>query len=217
MLTVACVYKPGGGFSDEYVYRMRDSLACYSKAHSRFVCLTNQQLRDVECVPFSRHAIGWWTKLELFRPGLFDGPVAYFDLDTMFVGDITDILSTPYGFACTTDWRGRGVTVNSTFMMWDPRVADFSRIYAAPTQGDEEKYSKGWQRWGDQGKIQDHLPVPFVSLNSEWPARIVSYKLDVRGKEHGRPDRIPAGASIVAFHGSPRPHQIGWKLPDGKS
>ena len=211
-LTVACVYKPGGGFSDDYVYRMRDSLAQYSKAHSRFVCLTHQKLRDIECVPFTRHAVGWWNKLELFRPGLFNGPVAYFDLDTMFVSDITDILSERHTFACTTDWLGRGTTVNSTMMLWDPRFADFSRIFSAPTQGDEEKYSKGWERWGDQGRIQDHLPVPFQSLNPRWPGRIVSYKIHVRGLQHGRPDAIPPGASVVCFHGNPRPHKINWKL-----
>lgn len=213
-LTVACVYKPGGGFSDEYVYRMRDSLAQHSKAHTRFVCLTDQKLPGITCHPFTRRAIGWWHKLELFRRGLFDGPVAYFDLDTMFVGDLTDILSERHTFACTTDWLGRGTTINSTMMLWDPRAADFSGIFSAATQGDEEKYSKGWERWGDQGKIQDHLPVPFLSLSSRWPGRIVSYKINVRGKQHGRPDAVPAGASIVAFHGTPRPHQINWTLPN---
>lgn len=214
-LTAACVYKPGGGFTDDYVYRMRDSLAQYSLAHTRFVCLTDQRLRDVECIPFARHAIGWWNKLELFRPGLFDGPVVYFDLDTMFIGDITDILSTRYRFASTTDWLGRGTTLNSTFMMWDPTAADLGCIYRASTAGADEKYSKGWERWGDQGFIQDHLPIRPISLNHEWPGRVVSYKLNVRGKQHGRPDQVPAGASIVAFHGKPRPHELGWKLPNG--
>lgn len=214
-LTVACVYKPGNGFTDDYVYKMRDSLAQHSKAHNRFVCLTDQRLRDIECVPFSRRAVGWWNKLDLFRPGLFNGPVAYFDLDTMFVGDITDMLELRSSFACTTDWLGRGTTINSTMMLWDARVAAIGAIYAASTQGAEEKYSKGWQRWGDQGFIQDHLPIPFISLNQLYPGRIVSYKIHVRGIQHGRPDKVPEGASVVAFHGNPRPHKIGWTLPHG--
>lgn len=214
-LTVACVYKPGGGFSDDYVYRMRDSLAQHSKAHTRFVCVTDQKLPGIECVPFTRRAIGWWNKLELFRPGLFDGRVAYFDLDTMFVGDITDMLQEDdFRFMCTTDWLGRGTTINSTMMMWDARCAEIGAIYSASTQGADEKYSKGWQRWGDQGFIQDHLPIPFASINKLFPGRIVSYKINVRGKQHGRPDAVPAGASIVAFHGNPRPHQINWTLPN---
>lgn len=214
-LTIACVYKPGGGFSDDYVERMRESLIECVNLPYRFVCLTNQKVRGVECVPFTRQATGWWNKLELFRPGLFTGRVAYFDLDTMFVGDITDILSTPYDFACTTDWVGRGEIVNSTMMMWDARRAEIGAIFSASTAGADEKYSKGWQRWGDQGFIQDNLPIPFVSLNQAWPGRIVSYKIHVRGLQHGRPDKVPDGASIVAFHGNPRPHKIGWMLPHG--
>ena len=31
---------------------------------------------------------GWWAKINLFAPGMFDGPVLYFDLDTMPVGTL---------------------------------------------------------------------------------------------------------------------------------
>jgi hypothetical protein len=30
----------------------------------------------------------WWSKIELFRPGLFDGPVLYIDLDNVITGPL---------------------------------------------------------------------------------------------------------------------------------
>ena len=39
----------------------------------------------------------------------------------------------------------------------------------------------------------------------EFPKKIVSYKVDCKG---GKPKK----ASIVCFHGLPRPHDIGWKI-----
>lgn len=207
-LTIACVYKPGGGFSDEYVHRLRAGTQEFCRREHRFVCLTTQKLKGIECVPLVNHWQGWWNKIELFRRGLFDGPVAYFDLDTIFVDDITDMVVTPFEFVCGTNWKGHGSEINSATMMWDGRV-DFSYIYDAYHPGLNERYEQDWRRWGDQGFIQDHLRVPFTSLNELFPGRVVSYKWHVKSS-----GQVPPAASIVCFHGKPRPHQINWALPN---
>lgn len=59
---------------------------------------------------------------------------------------------------------------------------------------------------GDQAWIEDHLRDLFTNLGDEFPGLIVSYKLHVQGKG------VPPGAAVVAFHGTPRPRDIGWKL-----
>lgn len=211
-LTVACVYKPGGGFSDEYVTRLRDTVAKHCRAPYEFVCLTTQpRIKGVECLPLHGGRIGYWNKLALFKRGLFPGPVVYLDLDTMIVGDVTDIFTYEHEFTAMANLkpaRYQADVLNSAFMAWDGRE-DLSCVDVSPISRDErERYEQEYTRWGDQGFIQDHLPRPWTPIQHIFPDRICSYKWHVR-----RQGFIPKGVSIVAFHGKPRPHEINWELP----
>lgn len=206
-LTVACVYRPGNGFSEDYVYRLKDSVTKYSWMHDRFVCLTNQKLDRVECIPFKQNWIGWWSKLELFRPGLFSGRVAYFDLDTMIVGDISDLISDPSDFIAIKNWKYESGYMGSGVMGWNADL-DFSRIYQEFSPRLAFEYEQSMERWGDQAWIQERLPVPYATYDERYPGRIVSYKGVVRKLGY-----VPRETSVVAFHGRPRPASINWTLP----
>jgi hypothetical protein len=205
--TVACVFKPGNGFTESYVYRLRDGVKQHCKAPHRFVCLTNEQLSGVDTAPLLRGRTGWWNKLELFRARLFDGPVAYFDLDTMIVDDITDIVTRDSRFLGLSDFSPkRSRQFASGFMAWDGRL-DFSFLDENFTQFDVDTYSQSYDRWGDQAYIGERVGAIELT-NDVFPGRFVSYKWHVR-----RPGKVPAGASVVCFHGKPRPADVGWRLP----
>lgn len=205
-LTVACYYKPGGGFTAEYVYRLREGVAKHCRAPHKFVVLTDEKFEDFETVRLPRQLPGWWGKTSLFQTGLFAGQVAYFDLDTMIVGDITDIVSQPQDFAMLRDFYGKP-RVNSGVMVWNADK-DWSAIYETFSLGLIPAYSESMEKWGDQAWIYDCLLDEPTRLQDDFPGRIVSYKVDVQ-----KQGRVPKEASIVAFHGKPRPHQIEWRLP----
>lgn len=208
MLTVATVFKPGNGFTADYVYRIQAGAAEHCKAPHRFVCLTNERLRGVETIPLIRGRAGWWNKLELFRKGLFDDYVSYFDLDTMLVGDVTDIVEHERPFLGLSDFSAkRASKFASGFMGWNGRF-DFSALDECFTQHDVEAYSQSYDRWGDQAYIAEHIDARIELTNDVFPGRFVSYKWHVR-----RPGRVPDGASVVCFHGKPRPADVGWRLP----
>lgn len=213
-LTVACVYRQGNGFIDEYVYRLRDAVTKHCAAPHRFVCLTNHKLVGIETIPFARgkQLNGWWLKLELFRAGLFAGPVVYFDLDTLILGDITDIVTDSYGFACLSNWKGGGTHISSAIMAWDG-TEDLSHLHTTFDKKMVPQYEKSWERWGDQGYIQDYLGRPWTSMLTRFPGRIVHYKTHCRGKNKEFPGGAPRGSSIVCFSGQPRPHELNWSLP----
>lgn len=205
-LTVACVYRPGGGFDDSYVYKLRDAFGRHLHVPHRFVCLTNRPL-TVDRIPLERRWPGWWSKLELFRAGLFSGPVFYTDLDTVIVSDVTDIATAAYDFACGTNWKGCGTHISSAVMAWDGRT-DLSNIYQSFDLAAVERYEQSWERWGDQGWIQDHLNRPFKCLLKRWPNRIVHTKTHVWKGRHATNAPAPKDASIVCFSGRPRPHEL---------
>lgn len=206
MVTIACYYRPGGGFSDDYVYRLRDSVKRHCRGEHNFVCLTNQRLKSVETIPLLNNWPTWWGKLELFRQRQFSGRTAYFDLDTMIVGDITDIVQADTEFAMLEDFYGKH-RVNSGVMVWDADK-DWSALHDTFSKERIPEYSETMEKWGDQGWIENNLLEPPQRLQTLFPDRIVSYKVHVR-----KQNRVPPGVSVVCFHGKPRPAAIGWKLP----
>ncbi len=207
MRTVACVFKPGNGFTESYVYRLQNGVAQHCKAPHRFVCLTNERLAGVETAPLLRGRAGWWNKLELFRKGLFDDHVTYFDLDTMIVDEITDIVTRNSTFLGLSDFSPkRSRQFASGFMAWDSR-ADFSCLDENFAQSDVATYSQSYDRWGDQAYISERVGAIELT-NDVFPRRFVSYKWHVR-----RQGFVPEGASVVCFHGKPRPADVGWSLP----
>ncbi|RYF05591.1 MAG: hypothetical protein EOO77_28205, partial [Oxalobacteraceae bacterium] len=102
MLTVACVFKSfagtafGHSYDATWVQKLASGAARHLTVPHRFVCLTNMgEIEGVETIPLSNDWPGWWSKVEMFRPGLFDGPVLSFDLDVLFTGNI-DHMAGPF-------------------------------------------------------------------------------------------------------------------------
>jgi hypothetical protein len=210
MLTVVCVYKPGAGFSSEYVTRLKDAVQKHCAVPFNFICLTNEKIPGVERLPLRHGLRGWWNKLELFGYQ-FPGPVVYLDLDTLIIGDVTDIFTAAQEFACASNWKGDGTHIASCIMAWDGRL-DLSHILKGFSPKLIPNYEKSWERWGDQGYIQDTLGRPWTSLLKQFPGRIVHYKTHCRGTNKAFPGKAPKGSSIVCFSGVPRPHELDWKL-----
>lgn len=191
---------------------MQSALDAHCSAPFRFRCLTNEKIPGVETTPLATKWQGWWTKLELFLPGQFDGPVAYLDLDTLILSDVTDILTRRYAFACPGTWKdGSDRILSSAFMCWDG-TQDLSHIPAAFAPGIACRYERS-DRWGDQGFIQDHLGRPWENLLKTFPSRILRYKSHCIGTTKEFPGAAPRGSSIVCFSGRPRPHELNWSLP----
>lgn len=203
--TVACVFRPGNGFTPEYVTRLRDATAKHCRVDHRFVCLSSEPVPGVECLPLRRRNNGWWNKLELF--GNFER-AAYFDLDTMIVGDVTDIVEYPHKFTGLTDF-GKGRHFASGFMAWSGDYSYLDRDIDPATEREYNAFeTRNWQRHGDQGWIAERLREPPALAGDLFPGRFVSYKWSVR-----RDGAVPAGASVVCFHGKPRPADLNWSLP----
>ena len=196
MLIIACVCV-GERYGDEYVTRLRDGVARNLKDEHRFVALTDRQIEGVECVPVPPMLEGWWAKLWLFAPGVFpDGSrVLYFDLDTVITGNLSAHAAYAGDFAILRDFY-RPLGMGSAVMSWVAGACDDIwdqwLCFGAP------RFAGGDQKW-----------IEIARPNADrWqdmmPGKTVSYKADCG-------DGPPPSASVVCFHGLPRPHQVnGW-------
>lgn len=146
---------------------------------------------------------GWWNKLALFKDGVFgaDDRVVYLDLDTLITGRLDEIVSYDGEFAIMDDLFRP--TEDSIFGGWQSGVMAWRGGFGAHI----------WDRFvaagypdvpgGDQAWIRQCQPSADL-LQSLYPGRIVSYKANAGA--------IHPTASIVCFHGHPRPHEVltGW-------
>ena len=177
MINVVCVLRNGGkvGYDATWVEKLKNSVARNLTLEHRFICLSDV---DVPCkrIPLISHNSGFWAKLELFRPKLFDGPVLYIDLDTVICADLTDIVDRikdqQFVMLLETDKN----VVSSAVMWWQ---GDHSYLWdqylEISSEEIKEKYSK-MPRYGDQAFIedytnhtllQDYIPTEWVGFSSQ--------------------------------------------------
>lgn len=180
MLTVACVNHGNYlGHGWQYVETLRRMVARNLSQPHEFVCLQDEG------------DSGWWSKIELFRPGRFKGRVLYTDLDSVITGPL-DELAEHKGIIDLHDWGWKTHTFGSGVMVWD--AGEHADIF--------EKYTPNVRSLfrGDQD---------YITLLGGWqalPARLCrSYRYHcVKG--------VPEGCVHVSMHGTPKPHEIktGW-------
>lgn len=203
MLNVVCI-RAGEQFSPAYVTILKDMVVRNIEGgfEGRFICFTDRPEElpdDIETAPLPANLPGWWSKLALFREGLFPkgDRVLFFDLDTVITGAIDALAAYEGPFAILQDFY-RKTGMQSAVMAW--RAGDQQRIWdiysseGCPTDG----------AGGDQAWIEVCCTGKIEFLQSIFPDMFVSYKISG--------GVIPSKPAIVVFHGRPRPHEVvdGW-------
>jgi uncharacterized Rossmann fold enzyme len=203
MLHICCI-RAGDQFSPAYVSNLFDMVRrnLAEGFEGEFVCFTDQKDaldKGIKVRPLPADLPGWWSKLALFRRDLFpEGDrVIFFDLDTLITGRLDELASYDGPFAILRDFfRPNGM--QSSVMAW--RAGEQQEIWETYTEAGWPMHDPG----GDQAWIERHAckgPVRF--LQTLFPGMFVSYK-QIKGP--------PEKASVVVFHGRPRPHEVvtGW-------
>lgn len=197
MLTVACVLRSGGVYTPEYVDALWDGVRSNLLLSHDFVCLSDVSV-PCDRVPLRHEWSGWWSKIELFRPDLFRGPVLYLDLDVVVTGSLDCLVQRSGGLVMCRDFIFPK-RHNSSVMAWS---GNMSRVYETfcedpdRVMGELRRWSAG--RIGDQAFIEDCVPDAGFFQDG----LVVSYKRDARAG-------VPSGARVVSFHGRPKPHEAG--------
>lgn len=138
--------------------------------------------------PQERGMEGWWAKIALFKPGQFSGRVLYLDLDTVVVGALDPLLDTP-GILHLAQWGWKKNDYGSGVMVWD--AGDHHEIWDRFSL-DVPRTFRGDQDW------MTHLG----GWGALSPVLCRSYRY------HCKSGPTP-GASVVCFHGKPKPHELG--------
>lgn len=197
MLIVACV-ETGNylGRGAEYVRKLRNGVARHLHVPHVFRVYTDDVLRhwpslqEIETIK-PKAGGGWWNKVHLFNPFSFvpGDRVLYFDLDTIIVGDL-DALARARGILHLGKWGWTKNDYGSGVMAW--------------THGE---HSEIWERFTPEVPSKFRGDQDWMTHLGGWPAlpdgACVSYRYHCQ--KAGVP---PRGASVVCFHGTPKPHEV---------
>lgn len=217
MLKVICVLKSGSGvYNDVYVRQLRNVVSKYLTMPHQFVCLTDipEQIEEVcQTVSLKHNWSGWWSKIELFRPDLFNCQSLYFDLDTLIIKDIYELgmlaIETDFAMlrglskeAIKGNYPSSGVMLgnfSNRSAIYDKFVLESEEFINKGDRGHKDRLWKGQS--GDQGyiadivgfgidKIQDHLPLDYI-----------------KGKRFFNLNKaLPLETKVIAWSGVPRLH-----------
>jgi hypothetical protein len=194
VLTVACVLKSGGIYNASWVERLRAGVARHLPTDHRFVCLSDV---DVPCerIPLEHDWAGWWSKIELFK---IEGPVLFFDLDTLIVGDLADVAAEALKWPLVTlqdFYRPSGL--GSGVMAWNGQAGGVEFIY--------QKFAVSPSLFMASVVGGDQAFIEFAVIRAKvqrWqavlPGQFVSYKAD------NCVTAAPKDSRVLCFHGKPK-------------
>lgn len=207
---VACVLRSGGQYDASWVEKLQRGVARHLKIEHEFVCLTDIKVPSCRTIPLVNDWAGWWSKLELFREGLFDRRVLYIDLDNVVVGSLDEVAACQGSFITAHDWTySYKQVLNSTVMSWEGDYSFILDRFSASVGKTIRFYDKSIQkdkspirRIGDQAYIEDELRDKEVSFYNRQlsDTAIASYRL------HNCKTTYPSDAAIISFHGQDKPN-----------
>ena len=190
-----------------YVNRLYDMVARHYMGDFTFYCLTDDEAgidSSIICKPLKYELNGWWNKIQVFEfSAEHNAPLCFLDLDTVIVGNLNFLDDYSGDFAVLTDFcRLQGY--QSCFMLFNN---GFGSDVCQPFWDDPQKAVKQCEpgvgpTWGDQRWLELTVSSADI-LQRLWPDRFISFKVDVAQEMI-----IPFGASVLCFHGEPRPHHF---------
>lgn len=159
----------------------------------------------------------WWYKMQLFNTAHHAGPLLYFDLDTVIVGNIDWIWQQPttYFWAIRDFkylWRPNHTGINSSVMWWNTQ--HYQHIWDTFAQQDLAVNMRKYP--GDQDYISAVIPENqrrfFDTYRVQsWRWQCLDGGYNFRKKCHQAPGtgtHVADNTSIMIFHGNPKPDQI---------
>lgn len=169
----------------------------------RFVVFTDDPdagyAEGIETRPLPGNLQGWWNKLALFALDAFPAGerIVFLDLDTLITGPIDALAAYSGPFGILADFY-RPLGLQSSVMCWE--AGTLSSIWESYEQAGCPQDNPG----GDQWWIEKYLIPKREHLQIQFPDMFVSYKVSGGA--------LPQKASVVIFHGTPRPHEVlqGW-------
>jgi hypothetical protein len=178
MLNVVCLLRPGGkvGYTADWVNRLQRGVQRNLTIPHRFVCFSDCAV-DCERIKLQTGDYGFWSKMQMFRPGALVGPTLYLDLDTVICGNIDEIINRiqHQNFVM---WIEADKNIHSSaFMYWQGDHSYLWDIFISKPLSYWESLYGTPPLYGDQAIVSEHTQHTVLTNHcpAEW-FHIASHK-----------------------------------------
>lgn len=196
----------------DYVNKLFRGICRHLQLPFTFHCLTNVEkiipFLDKGIVPLKLVPYSWMgclPKLEAHNPSYqsgLEGRILVFDLDTVIVGDLTDICTyNEHPFITRAWFKGipRGTWLSGgDLLSFDVGATNYIHTRYALRPKAVEKWTGGRERFVYREWAKD-----IEYWQRVLPGQVVSYKNHIK-----RTRKLPEDARVVSVHGNPRPHEL---------
>ncbi len=148
-------------------------------------------------------------KMFMYSPQAeLNGPVLCFDLDCVIVGDLDPLVKTVHQFGkrlitCAGAYQKKKIGGSIIGFKWQPRLTQLLWNPLLNAREEIEAQTKGSERVYFRQRLNRRQVTFWEKLI---PGKVLSFKRDCAGG-------LPKGASVVRFHGRPRPHEVVSAIP----
>ena len=167
--------------------------------------------------PITSPKRSWWYKMQLFNPVHHAGPLLYFDLDTVVVGNIDWIWQQPteYFWAIRDFkhlWRPTWNGINSSVMIWDTqKFAWIWDDFCSKNINATVKIFHGDQDYLNTVLDDKNRRFFDMELVKSWRWQCKDGGLDMKTRLYNSLNSgtvVDHKTAIMVFHGRPKPHHI---------
>ena len=170
MINVACVLRAGGkvGYDATWVEKLQRAVERNLSYPHRFVCLSDCAV-PCERIELEDVGKGFWSKIQLFKPNLFTGPVLYLDLDTVICSSIDAIVDCIKDQSFVMWYEADKQIHSSAFMWWQGDHSHLWNLYQQSPQHWANTYRHP-PLYGDQALISEHVKHTLLTDHcpNEW-------------------------------------------------
>jgi len=151
-------------YTPEYVQKLKRGFERNLSVPHRFVCFSNIDIEGVEVIPLQKKSWwGHWSKLEIFTPGVLQGPTIYSDIDALVCRNIDCLVEPKDNLVMLRDYYPH--IYNSTLMYFDVSNSVYSELYRYMC--DNEDQIKQKYEWAGHGKTHGDQALIYDFINSK--------------------------------------------------
>jgi len=204
-IAICCILKKSKEYDEVYVEKLFSMIERNTTVPHNLICVSDTFIDYPNCSVIDygdRYKVGWrWIKMRLFEKGMFNFKrVIYFDLDTIILSNIDDLLLLRSDFAALQLWsavRRQKGEFGTGVMVWNNTNDRYSFI------ADEFTEETPKQFVGNEPYISFLLPKHNKSIDAlqDKMSGIYSYKRHCQQK-------LPKDARVICFHGIPKPRDV---------
>jgi len=222
LLNVICL-KHGNKYGPIYVNNLYSMIERHLTVPHRFICFTDRPdgitpKIEIRMLPSGKELSGWWWKPYIFKDDHFPSGDTnlFFDLDMVIVRNIDNLIThMPGQFLGLRDvgrvWN-RGVDkLGSAVLRWQSGTYGniWSNLVADTAQTKKMTGDQDWI-WNLHKNSVKFFPDKWI-ISYKWEARTKDELVRINGRLNFRNIRnveLDPTTSILAFHGTPDPHEV---------